>query len=315
MANAPQITLGLPVYNGLPYVEELIGGLLAQSFGDFELVISDNASTDGTSELCCSYAAADKRVKYFRNASNIGAIPNFNRVFELGNAPHFKWVSADDIYAPAYLEVCFPPIRDDAGISVSHSATVLVDETGAELPYDAALHAYTDPGNNRIWLLDQDSCAVKGSRARRFRDVLAHQIMCSPIYGLMRREQLRQTALQMSFFGSDKLTLAEMALAGRFHIAPERLFKKRMHSGMTSVMSGGTQQTKIDPGVKFSSRHLVKLGAYLHMLARKRLTLAERAQCYAYLGVHSASALVPEMLRYRPELLTIRLGLKRPSTA
>ena len=311
MSTHPEISIGLPVYNGLPYVKQLIEGVLAQSFGNLELVISDNASTDGTDELCLSYARADSRVRYFRNSSNIGLIPNFNRVFEHASASYYKWAASDDIYEPTYLEACFPAIRDNEDVSVSHSETMLVSEDGQELPYDPELHACMDKGNNRLWLLDRDRCATHGSRTRRFRDVLAHQIMCSPVYGLMRRRQILQTGLHRSFFGSDKPLLAEMALLGRFHIARGRLFKKRMHTGMTSVMSSGKLQNKIDPKVKLNSLQLVKLKAYLGILAEARLTPLERAACYTYLGLYSASAAVPEMLRYRPELVSRGLALKR----
>jgi glycosyltransferase involved in cell wall biosynthesis len=313
MANTPQISIGLPVYNGLPYVRELIESMLAQSFTDFELVICDNASTDGTEALCRGYAQADARVKYFRNPTNIGLIPNFNKVFELATAPFYKWAASDDLYEPTYLEACFPAIRDNPGVSLSHSQTMLVSETGEALPYDPALHACADPHTNRLWLLDRDNCAEAGSRVSRFRDVLVHQIMCAPIYGLMRREQLLHTGLHKSFFGSDKLLLAELALMGRFHIARGCLFRKRMHTGMTSMMSGSAQRTKIDPGIAPSSPRLMKLRGYLNMLATKRLTLAERIACYAYLSAYSAAAAIPETLRYRPELVSMRLGLKRPS--
>lgn len=309
--------MGLPVYNGLPYVTELIEGLLAQSFGDFELVICDNASTDGTEDVCRKYAAGDARIKYNRNPENIGLIRNYNRVFELSIAPYYKWVAADDLYEPTYLEVCFPPVRDDPGVAVSHCQTMLVDDAGEALPYDAALHSCVDVRNGRTWLLDRDDCATRGSRSRRFRDVLMQQIMCGPIYGLIPRHLLMQTGLNKSFFGSDKLLLAELALLGRFHIAPQRLFKKRMHADMASVMAGSEQQKKIDPKIDLGSLRLEKLRSYVTMLAAKDLSLGERAACLTYLAMHSVSAAIPEMVRYRPQLVANRIGLigggKRPS--
>jgi glycosyltransferase involved in cell wall biosynthesis len=312
MSRSPQISIGLPVYNGLPYVKDLLESLLAQSFGDFEVVISDNASTDGTDELCRAYAAADARVSYFRNAQNIGLIPNATRVFELSTAPYYKWTAADDLYAPEYLAACFPPIRDDASVSVSHCRTMLVDSAGEALAYDPALHACVDARNGRTWLLDRDECATSGSRPQRFRDVLAQQIMCGPIYALMPRQLLLKTGLQKSFYGSDKLLLAELALLGRFHIVPEPLFKKRMHAEMTSLKAGATQQKTIDPKTTFSSLRLVKLRSYLAMLSEKELSLFERAACYAHLAMHSAAAAIPELLRYRPELIPERIGLGGP---
>jgi len=303
MRTMAKISIGVPVYNGLPYVGQLMDSLLGQTFGDFDIVISDNASNDGTEELLRAYAAADARVKYHRNETNIGLIPNYNRVFELASAPYFKWSAADDLYEPDYLAACFPAIRDDASVAVSHSETALVDKDGCALPYDAGLHACFDDKNGRTWLLDRDDCACSGERTRRFRAVLAGQIMCAPIYGLMRRETLLKTVLHQSFFGSDKLLLAELALHGRYAIAPGKLFRKRMHTEMTSMMGKTSVQSRIDPSIRLKSAQLVKLGHYISMLRKTDLSAAEKARCFAYLALHSASAAIPETFRYRPELM------------
>lgn len=309
MPATPSVSIGLPVYNGIPYVKELIDSLLAQSFGDFEIIISDNSSTDGTGELCRDYAAHDSRVKYFRLDQNIGLIPNFNRVFELSTAPYYKWTAHDDLYEPGYLEACYHPIHNDPGISVSHSQTVLVDDTGTLLSYDPGLHGCHDHRCGRTWLLDRDECAAAGSPSHRFRQVLAQQIMCAPIYGLMPRRLILKTGLHKSFFGSDKLLLAEMALKGRFYIAPQKLFKKRMHSAMTSVMSDDTVQTRINPLKQFKSKQLVKLQSYFEILRAAEISHLEKLKCFSYLAVHSASSAIPETLRYRPELIPSSLGL------
>jgi glycosyltransferase involved in cell wall biosynthesis len=294
--------MGLPVYNGLPFVKNLLDCLLLQTFSDFELVISDNASDDGTEELCREYAARDPRIRYHRNAQNIGLIPNFNRVFELARAPYYKWMAADDLLEPTYLEVCLPPVRDDATVSVSHCQTLLVDDAGLPLPYTPRINASIDPFDHTVWLLDRDGCATRGSKTRRFREVLFQQIMCGPIYGIMPRAMLLKTGLHKSFFGSDKLLLAELALHGRFVIAPQRLFKKRMHKKMTSRMSGEGLQSRIDPSLRLGSQRLTKLRAYLAMLKDvPELTMAERQVCHGHLMLHALSMLVPERLRYRPE--------------
>ena len=77
----PRVSIGLPVYNGEEFLEETLGSLLSQTIADFELVISDNASTDNTQNICLAYAAKDDRIRYYRNKHNIGCYGNFNRVF------------------------------------------------------------------------------------------------------------------------------------------------------------------------------------------------------------------------------------------
>ncbi len=77
----PAVSIGLPVYNGDNFLAEAIDSILRQTMEDFELIISDNASTDRTEEICREYAAGDSRIRYYRNESNLGAMANYNLVF------------------------------------------------------------------------------------------------------------------------------------------------------------------------------------------------------------------------------------------
>ena len=95
--STPMITVGMPVYNGDKYIEQAIESILSQTFGDFEFLISDNASTDRTREICLDYAVSDSRIHYLRNDVNLGAARNYNRLFEIGSAPYFRWMNADDV--------------------------------------------------------------------------------------------------------------------------------------------------------------------------------------------------------------------------
>lgn len=90
---ALRVSIGLPVYNGEQYLAKALDSLLAQTFTDFEVIISDNASTDRTSEICAAYLERDPRIRYYRNQQNIGAAPNFNRTFELATGMYFKTCS------------------------------------------------------------------------------------------------------------------------------------------------------------------------------------------------------------------------------
>ena len=84
MSIVPKLSVGLPVYNGAEYVAESIEALLGQTFEDFELIISDNASTDDTGDICRRYEKRDSRVRYFRQPRNIGLAPNHNFVRRAG---------------------------------------------------------------------------------------------------------------------------------------------------------------------------------------------------------------------------------------
>ena len=92
----PRVSIGLPVLNGEKYVAEALDAILAQSFLDFELIISDNASTDATPDICADYARRDARIRLHRHPSNLGAAPNFNFVFQRSRGEYFKWAAHDD---------------------------------------------------------------------------------------------------------------------------------------------------------------------------------------------------------------------------
>ena len=90
MSDLPKVTIGLPVYNGEQYLREALVSLQNQIFSDFEVILCDNSSTDGTEAICRKFAEVDKRFKYSRNNENIGAAKNFNRAFELGKGEYFR---------------------------------------------------------------------------------------------------------------------------------------------------------------------------------------------------------------------------------
>src|SRR4030066_1478467 len=129
-SNVPLISIGMPVYNGERYVEEAIRSILNQTFTDFEFIISDNASTDKTENICRAYAATDRRIKYIRQNINIGLSKNFNHVVELSKGEYFKWVAHDDKHAETFLESCLEAIEKDSTAVLSYAKTKIIDENG-----------------------------------------------------------------------------------------------------------------------------------------------------------------------------------------
>ena len=99
----PLVSIGMPVYNGSDFLPHALESLLSQDYENFELIISDNNSTDSTQKICLDYMAKDKRIRYVRNETNVGAIENFNRVFEMSQAEYFMWHAHDDLREPNYI--------------------------------------------------------------------------------------------------------------------------------------------------------------------------------------------------------------------
>src|SRR5436190_16408814 len=105
-ARNPTVSIGLPVYNGEKYLPGTLDSLLSQDHEDLELIISNNASTDRTEEICREAAARDPRVRYYRNGTNIGATPNWHRVLALARGEFFKWAMHDDECETSMVRRC-----------------------------------------------------------------------------------------------------------------------------------------------------------------------------------------------------------------
>ncbi len=99
----PVVSIGMPVYNGAQYIREALDSLLAQTFTDFELIISDNASSDATQAICSEYARRDPRIQYVRQSENKGAAANFKFVLDCAQAELFMWAAYDDLWAHNYM--------------------------------------------------------------------------------------------------------------------------------------------------------------------------------------------------------------------
>ena len=217
----PRVSIGLPVYNGERFLAEALDALLAQTYQNFELIISDNASTDATESICWAYAARDQRIRYYRNKENLGAAWNFNRVFKLSTGELFKWAAADDICRPNLVARCLEVLDCTANAVLVCAKTGFVDEFGNSL-------AVQDPG----WNLQTDL------PHERLREIMYTGHSVNPYYGLVRSNSLSKTRLLGSYPGGDYRLLGELSLLGKFIEIPECLFLRRMHSGASSQKSG-----------------------------------------------------------------------------
>jgi len=213
----PLVTVGLPVYNSERYLSQSIESLLGQTFREFVLVISDNASTDRTPEICLKYARDDSRVRYYRNERNIGLSANFNRVFQLAASKYLKWSSSDDYWAADMLADAVSVMESDPTIVLCYPKTTLVAEPGGGLtPYEDRLH-----------LMEENPVARYLRLLENIRLVHQHQ-------GLIRTDAIRRTSLLGTHTGSDINFLAELCLYGKFFEVPKYQYFRRFHPSSSS---------------------------------------------------------------------------------
>jgi glycosyltransferase involved in cell wall biosynthesis len=211
--NKTSLSIGMPVYNGEKYLEEALESILGQTYSDFELVISDNASTDSTEQICREYAKIDSRLRYYRNERNLGAPRNFNRVFELSHGKYFKWAAYDDLLAPEYLKKCVDTLEKDPSIVLCHSRTARIDEQGVLVGnYDHKMRIYSTKTHERFG----DLISIKRNP-------------CWPIFGVTYASIMKKTPLHGDYLSADGNLLAELSLYGRIYEIPEYLFFRRDH--------------------------------------------------------------------------------------
>lgn len=267
----PRVSIGMPVFNGERYLEEALDSILAQTYPDFELIISDNWSTDGTQEICQAYAARDRRIHYFRNETNLGASKNFNRVFELSSGEYFKWAAHDDLCASEFLERCVEVLNRDTCIILCYSRAMAIDEHGTILKtFRAKPNLGSSKPHERFY-----ECVC-----------VAHPQVA--VFGVIRAGILKKTRLIGNYSSSDRILLGELALLGRFYEIPEYLFFRREHPQQSWRVYPTRQslQAWYDPARagKITFPHWRLLFEHFVSIRRAPLSWSERTWCHIYLG-------------------------------
>lgn len=279
----PQVSIGLPVYNGERYLAEAIEAILAQTFTDFELILSDNASTDQTQAICQRYVAQDRRVHYIRNSVNVGAAENHNQVFRSANGRYFKWAGHDDHYAPEYLARCVAVLDREPSAVLCYPKTLIMDGDGQ------VLYAYEDK-------FHLDSPVPH----ERFRYVLRHpkEEMLNAALGLTRTSVLQRSQLIGNYFASDRVLLSEIALYGTFYEVPANLFYRRIHEDSSSknYLTDAKKAGWFNPVTrgKVAAPRWKRFLGYWRAIHTAPLSPTERLRCYQefarfYINPHRAS--------------------------
>ena len=283
---SPKLSIGLPVYNGEQFLAQALNSLLVQTFRDFEIVICDNASSDRTPEICRAYVQRDDRIRYFRNQRNLGSVANFNLVFELSTAPLFKWAAHDDLHRGGYLESCVQLLDKHPDVVLAHSNTAFIDENGEFFPSELETGSYIDPKTGVQVRADRLEIGDHVAAAERFWQVLSQARWGSHIFGVIRRKDLQQTRLNLNFYSSDRVLLAELALLGRFRCQPERLYLKRLHSNVSWALSQEEQKIYESADGKPYSRRIRQIQAHFSAPLGKPLRAIDKCVCIMMVGAH-----------------------------
>jgi glycosyltransferase involved in cell wall biosynthesis len=274
---SPPLTIGMPVYNGEPYVAAAIESILAQTYGEFVLVVSDNASTDNTEEICRHYASADRRVIYSKLVANLGAAPNFNRVFSMNRSPYFKFAAADDVCAPRFLEVCMNAYRDaPQDVVLCFPRTIRIDAT-----------------SSHEGVIQENMDLRQSTPPARFRAFLQQYWLANCFYGVLRSDCYASTRLHKSYDSADIVLLAELALRGKFWQLNEPLFMRRFHEGMSHKANPSSAQIR----------------NWYDTSKRGGVSLPRVRMCWEFVrAIDSAPLSVADRMRCRRELASVWLA-------
>jgi glycosyltransferase involved in cell wall biosynthesis len=202
-----KVSVGIPVYNGEKTLARALDSILNQTYFNLEIIISDNCSTDSTPTICKKYIKKDSRIKYVRSNANIGAIKNFNHVFNLSHGEFFMWVAHDDEHAPSFISECVDHLKrnEEAALCAPRIRSVVSSEVQLN------------------WISDLSSFKDKKSTLSRYLETLRN-FPAVAIYGLYRSSMIKRTSLLPNVMGSDLLFIQNLSLYGTFIQCDKILF-------------------------------------------------------------------------------------------
>lgn len=277
----PKLSFGLPVFNGERSLERLLDSIQAQTFGDFELVISDNLSTDGTARICMERARNDARIRFHRQPENRGIVANFNHVLALSRGEYFRWIGADDWLEPTYAARCCARLDQHP------------DAIGV-----TSFQAFWGPNGERHY---------KEYSGPRIESLLAHErfALClsllhddyqffDPMYAMHRREVFTRTRGLQPVLQGDRLLAAELSLLGPYTHVPECLANRNLPPPDRSDL-----EYLRPPGAPALDGRPERVIASLYELIQELpLTRLQRIHCYVatldyYLKEFNAARIAP----------------------
>ena len=270
-ATSPVVSIGMPVYNAQNFLAQTLEAILAQTYTDFELLISDNASSDQTETICRRYAARDPRIRYIRHPSNLGASENFNRLVAMSNGRYFKWAAHDDLCAPEFLAKCVQMLDSEPSAVLCYTRGQVIDQDG-----------------NTVQVYQPKPGLAATHPQRRYHEAInaIHPgvgIVPMVIFGLIRIDELAKTSLIGNYASSDGVLLGDLSLRGRCVEVPDYLFSYRAHADQSRLAYSRYElEGWYDPARsgKITFPHWRLLAEHFAVVRHSTLNWREKAWCY-----------------------------------
>ncbi|MGJ8616113.1 MAG: glycosyltransferase family 2 protein [Sulfitobacter sp.] len=229
---ASELTIGMPVFNAASYIEQALGSILNQTYSEFRLIISDNASTDGTMNIIDKMIANDPRVTVLRNTRNIDAPANFNAVVQKCETPYFMWAAGDDIWDKDWVKTLLPLAKTHQAVAFGQISIMRAD--GTPRPHPSAFR----------------NLSFRGPRyVRRLMYFIDAGLLgkANPIYGIFPREMITPTALELlqtPQIGADVMFLYDVLKQAPILCDNNVTLYKRHHSKAEAMLTSSTLKRK-----------------------------------------------------------------------
>ncbi|ADI85775.2 glycosyltransferase [Geobacter sulfurreducens] len=208
--HSPLVSIAITVFNAASFLEKTLESILAQNYDNLEIIISDNASDDGSSLICQHYAKQDKRIKYYRNNINIGPTKNAEKAYRHCSGDYIMFAADHDIYPANYISRLLKELTEDTSVVLSFGRTVFIDE------HDNAIEMHPDTLDTRGL-----------NKIERFSKVIWEFGWGSLVYGLYRMDAFRKAWQPFDVIGPDHVFTANLSLIGSFAMVDEPLFFRR----------------------------------------------------------------------------------------
>ncbi len=262
-----RVSIGLPVYNGENYLVTAVESVLNQSYSHWELVICDNASTDGTERLGRDFADNHRQISYYRQSENVGAAPNFNATFHHANGEFFQWLAHDDYLHPEWLARCVAALDSNPKAHLVYGQEMGIDGAGAII----GKRPYLQPNS-------------RATARERMYAILSNDRGSPAVFGLMRREILARTDLIGGYDASDQVLLVDMAMQGQIIELKDWLYFHREHA----ERSVNAYRDRHAANVWFATGNKGKktypewqlMREYLRVIWRAPIPAGERRDCF-----------------------------------
>ncbi len=222
----PKISIGLPIYNAEKFIHKRIENLLAQTFTDFELIISDNASTDDTVKICKEFVKKDFRIKLYTQDHNIGQFRNYNFVLEQSHGEYFIWVAVDDLLLPEFLEKNLHILETKKNVVTSISKLRMFGDFTNNIREDQ-----NDSIIQKIMkkikkhMSRMDCFPVSGEYNDRVNKFFKNCRHSQVFYGIHRTDAIKKCVISEPFLGQDTFYALSLLKYGDIHVIEDTLME------------------------------------------------------------------------------------------